>query len=71
MYQLNHDFHVIYCTALFKVVTVNANWLDALQVCIADGGATLAKIDSAAENTEVQTLLGDDIINLGLLAFNR
>ena len=30
----------------------------ALQTCIADGG-TLAKPETAAENTEIQTLLGE------------
>ena len=36
----------------------DSNWLAALQTCIADGG-TLAKPETAAENTEIQTLLGE------------
>ena len=38
--------------------TADSNWLAALQTCIADGG-TLAKPETAAENTEIQTLLGE------------
>ena len=45
---------------LLKVNTSTSNWLAALQACIADGG-TLAKPETAAENTEIQTLLGEEI----------
>ena len=42
--------------------TADSNWLAALQTCIADGG-TLAKPETAAENTEIQTLLGEEEYN--------
>ena len=45
---------------LLKMNTSTSNWLAALQACIADGG-TLAKPETAAENTEIQTLLGEEI----------
>ena len=45
---------------LLKMNTATSNWLAALQACIADGG-TLAKPETAAENTEIQTILGEEI----------
>ena len=45
---------------LLKMNTATSNWLAALQACIANGG-TLAKPETAAENTEIQTLLGEEI----------
>ena len=45
-----------------QVSTADSNWLAALQTCIADGG-TLAKPETAAENTEIQTLLGEEEYN--------
>merc|ERR1719384_291107 len=52
----------------FKVSTADSNWLAALQTCIADGG-TLAKPETAAENTEIQTLLGGQVGWIGLQDF--
>ena len=49
-----------YLMNLLKVNTSTSNWLAALQACIANGG-TLAKPETAAENTEIQTLLGEEI----------
>jgi len=52
----------------FKASTADSNWLAALQTCIADGG-TLAKPETAAENTEIQTLLGGQVGWIGLQDF--
>ena len=45
----------------FKLVSAGDDWLNALQTCIADGGATLAKIESTDDNTDVAGLLAGQV----------
>ena len=43
---------------IIQAITSASDWLAAERTCISEGG-TLAKIESAAENAAVLTLMGD------------
>ena len=55
---MNHLFFV----CLFQASTTDGDWLVALTDCLSQGG-TLAKPESAAENTVVQGLLNGGVGN--------
>ena len=51
-------FENLHFETKLQAITSASDWLTAERTCISEGG-TLAKIESAAENAAVLTLMGD------------